>query len=158
MNPIQPVTSGLGETRQLSGAQQAQNTQQTSSLPTTGGIAVTNSINITMVQSQVDVMLNSVGGGVQDNEMLRMIIALLIMQALLTNDQEQQQAAITSLLDSLGGGGNGRSANTLQMQSATNVIQIQAQSTVLATNQAALSPTSTGSDSQDTGSNVDLSA
>ena len=48
------------------------------------------STSISMVYSQVDVMLGNIGIDLEDNQVLRMIIALMILEALLAQDGGNQ--------------------------------------------------------------------
>jgi hypothetical protein len=157
MNPIPSISNEATPARQVLNPQPAA-AQQPAAASASSAVAVSSSVNVTMVHTQVDAMLGAIGGGVQDNKMLRMMIALLILQALLTNDQEQQDAAMAGLLDMLGMSSGKRPTQMISLHSATDVVQIQQQSTVLATNQAALSPTATEGDPRDPGSQIDLSA
>jgi hypothetical protein len=123
------------------------------------------SSNATMVQSQVNSMLSSIGGGLENNQMLKMIIGLMIMQALLGGKgggggggDEQQQMAAGMLLGMLEGAGSNVQSQVFSMHSATNTVQIQNSSTVLETSQAALTPTATEGDPEQAGSNIDLCA
>ena len=111
-----------------------------------------------MVHTQVDAMLSAIGGDVQNNQMLRMIIGLLILQALLANDGGNQQAGASAMLDLLGQNGANRQATLLSLHSATNAVQIEQQSTVVMTGQAPLAPTAAEGDPDGSGRNIDLSA
>ncbi|MCP4247938.1 MAG: hypothetical protein GY778_12895 [bacterium] len=121
-------------------------------------MAVSSSLNVTMVYSQVDAMMSNIGGGIQDNKLLRMMIALMIMQALLAEDGGNQQAGANALMDLLGHSGGSQQSGMVGIRSATNVVQIQQQSAVLMTDQAATAPTATEGDPDSSGNNVDLSA
>lgn len=155
MNPVQPV--GPSPT----GAVPTQGVQAAPvSVPGTSATAVSavsSSLSISMVHTEVDAMLQAIGGGVQDNQLLRMVIALMILQALLAQDGGSQQAAIDGLLDVLRTGTGQRTA-AMSMHSATNMVQIQQQSTVLMTGQAALATTGAEGDPSGPGERMDLSA
>ena len=160
MNPIQPVgdsaagitTPRADRTAELAGTSQATATQASTAME------VSSTLNVTMVYSQVDAMLSNVGGGTQDNQLLRMVIALMIMQALLAEDGGSQQSGANALMDLLGLSGGSGQSGMIGLHSATNVIQIQQQSTVLMTGQAAIAPTATEGDPDRSGDNIDLSA
>ncbi len=156
MNPVQPVSGGIGGAQQVTSVQSPASAQPAAGMSSASSISAT-SVNITMVHSQVDALLNSIGGGMENNKLLRMMIGLLIMQALLSNEQEQQQAAVTGLLDSLGMGAADRQSS-VGIHSATNVVQIQQQSVTLSTSQAVVGSTGAEGDPQDSGSQIDLSA
>jgi hypothetical protein len=111
-----------------------------------------------MVHTHVDAMLAAIGPEVQNNQFLRMIIGLLILQALLANDGGNQQVGTNALLDLLGLSGANRQSEVVSMHSATNVVQIEQQSSVVMTSQAALTPTATEGDAENSGRQIDLSA
>ncbi len=160
MNPIQPVgdsAAGITAPRADRTAELASTSQATSTQASTA-MEVSSTLNVTMVYSQVDAMLSNVGGGIQDNQLLRMVIALMIMQALLAEDGGNQQSGANALMDLLGLSGGSGQSGLIGLHSATNVIQIQQQSTVLMTGQAATAPTATEGDPNSSGANIDLSA
>lgn len=92
------------------------------------------STSISMVHSQVDTMLGNVGIDLENNQVLRMIIALMILQALLAQDGGNQQAGGVGLLAGTGQR-SGSMAGFLSIQSETNVVQLQQQSTALSSTQ-----------------------
>ena len=61
---------------------------------------------ITSLVSQVSQLLSSLGGGLQNDKMMRLLIALIILMAILNDQsgQEDQQAPSLSLLGQNGGG------------------------------------------------------
>jgi len=128
-------------------------------------------VSVTSINMQVSNMLQNIGGGLQDNQLLQAVIALLILQSMLSQDGGSQQSTIQNLVDILGSGlGSGQgqgSQQTFSMQSATNVLQIQQQSTTLSTNQAVVGANGVSSDSSgsvasggtpDRGGEIDLTA
>lgn len=162
MGPIQPVdttVSGAQHTPVTQPAQanpaQAASTTPSASAPS---VSMVSSVNTTAIYSHVDTMLAAVGGGVQDNQLLRMIIGLLILQVLMGVDGGNQQTGAGALLGMLGLAGADRQTQAATLHSATNVVQIEQQSTLLTTSQAVLSPTATEGDPNDPGSQVDLEA
>ncbi|MFQ5489350.1 MAG: hypothetical protein ACE5GE_01400 [Phycisphaerae bacterium] len=155
MNPIQPVDGNV-QAQQPIQAPQAASASAASSSTTVASMS--SSTSITMVNTQVDAMLESLGGGLQDNQMLKMVIALMILQAMLAKDGGSQQAAIDGLMNVLGAVGS-RGSQAISIQSATNVVQIQQQSNVLMTSQAALAPEAAQGDPTDSsGENLDMTA
>jgi hypothetical protein len=88
-----------------------------------------------MVYSRVDSLMNSVGLDLQNNQLLRMIIAFMIMQALLGQEDGNQQTRGADILGA-GLGQTQSNATFLSMQSETNTVQIQHQSSLLSTAQA----------------------
>jgi hypothetical protein len=115
------------------------------------------STSVTMVNTQVAAMLNTIGGGLQHNELLRMMIALMILQALLSQDGGNQKAAMEGMME-LFRAATGQRTTTVSLHSATNVVQLEQQSTVLMTGQAALAPTTTEGDPNSSGDQIDISA
>ena len=102
MNPVQPVGNAAAG---VAPAQAAQPQAVSSSGTSAQAVAqVSSSVSMSVVHTQVDAMLQTIGGGLQDNELLRMVIALLIMQALLAKDGGNQQSAIDGLIDYKPGG------------------------------------------------------
>lgn len=88
------------------------------------------------VQSKVDMLLQSIEPSLGADQQLRMIIALLILNALLGRNDERsgggaELAGLASGLDTLGS-----RRTECAMFSATNIIQIQHQSTLVYTEQA----------------------
>ncbi len=163
MGPIQPVGTSISGTQQAPVANPVTPSPTTASAPAEAAGAATSttmvsSVSATSVYAQVDAMLAAVGGSVQDNQLLRMIIGLLILQVLMGADGGSQESAAGALLGMLGQAGTDRHGSVASLQSATNVIQIQQQSTVLTTSQAVLSPTATEGDPNNPGSQVDVEA
>jgi hypothetical protein len=117
--------------------------------------AVSNSTS--MVYSRVDNMLSNVGLNLQDNQMLRMIIALMILQAMLSQEGTDQQGGGVGLLSGVGGRSDSTSA-FLAIQSQTNIVQVQHQSAAMLTSQAIQSLGLEGGQGQDNGARLDLSA
>ena len=163
MGPVQPVGTSI------SGTQQTPVTNQVTPSPTTATASVgaagattstttVSSVRATSVYAQVDAMLAAVGGSVQNNELLRMIIGLLILQVLMGADGGGQESAAGALLGMLAQADAGRQGGVASLHSATNVVQIQQQSTVLTTSQAVLSPTATEGGPNNPGSQVDVEA
>ena len=163
MGPIQPVNTTVSGTQHTPVTQPAQaNPAPTAATTPASGsassVSMVSSVNTTAIYAQVDQMLAAVGGGVQDNQLLRMIIGLLILQVLMGADGGNQQTGAGALLGMLGLAGAGREAQVATLHSATNVVQVEQQSTLLTTSQAVLSPTATEGDPNDPGSQVDLEA
>jgi hypothetical protein len=75
---------------------------------------------ITQIHSAVSQLLQSVGGGVENDKMLRMLIALLILLALLDNSQPQTEGAQNALAQ-LGSRGNSQSQFLYAYQSSTTI-------------------------------------
>jgi len=162
MSPVYPVGSGAGGVNappapwdvQAAPAGQAPAASAAEGAATS---AVSTSTSISVVSTQVDAMLASIGGGVENNQFLRVLLALLIMQALLGGDGLQKSSA-SAVMDLLGQAGGNRQASLLTLHSATNIIQIEHASTILTTSQAATTPTATEGDPDRTGGQIDLSA
>lgn len=163
MGPIQPVGTNITGTAQTPAtnatpASPAPTAATTKAADSATSVSLVSSVNTTAIYSQVDTMLAAVGGGVQDNQLLRMIIGLLILQVLMGGDGGSQQAGAGALLSMLGLAGADRQAQVATLHSATNLVQIEQQSATLVTSQAVLSPTATEGDPDNPGSHVDLEA
>jgi hypothetical protein len=93
-----------------------------------------------------------------NNQLLRMMLALLILEALLAQDGGGQQAGAGA--GSLSGNGSRGSmlASMMSVQSETSIVQIQHQSTTLATSHAVQSLGATSGDPQSDGSQLDVRA
>lgn len=156
MNPIQPV-GGQVQPQAPTQASQAAPAGATLATASSNMTSMSSTTSVTMINTQVDTMLASLGGGLQDNQLLKMVIALMILQALLATDGGSQQAAIDGLLNVLGAVA-GRGSQAVSLQTATNVFQIQQQSTILMTGQAALAPDAAQGDPNEPGENLDMTA
>jgi len=142
VEPIQPVSiSNVGLNRPtgsstVESAAGASGVGQSLGLQSESVASITMSTsNVTMVYSRVDSLMSSVGLDLQNNQLLRMILALMIMQALLGQEDGNQQVRGADIL-SAGLGRTLSSVSVLSMQSETNVVQIQHQSSTLSTAQA----------------------
>jgi phospholipase/lecithinase/hemolysin len=94
-------------------------------------MSVTSSSSVLTINQQVSAFLSSVSPALADNQYLKMVIAALILQFLLGDGNVQQQTGQggINLLESLASGRQ----NTLQitLESSTNVVQLEQQSTRL---------------------------
>ncbi len=78
------------------------------------------SISALSISSNVSQLLNSIGGGVQDNKMLELMIALMIIMALLGQQQGgTSQGSEASALDRLGGASTGLQINSSSYSSSS---------------------------------------
>lgn len=88
--------------------------------PTTAGGVLTGSQSINNVSFAVSSMMQSIGGGIQNDKMLRMMIALMIIMALLEQQQgESQQGADSG--EQLGNGTNGQGVSFSLYSSSTTI-------------------------------------
>lgn len=157
MYPIQPIISGLGALG--SGSIQAVDFRASS---TEINIASTESLSTGQVGQlgqlgQIDQMvrqfLGDVGGGLDTNQSLRLLIALLILNALLAADGGSQQQPSLDLL------GTGRSNRmSFDIQSATSIVQVSHFSSTLMSSQAIQSLSQSPGGEDGTGARLDLSA
>ena len=91
MNAIPPVHSGLiGQMPMLRGATSA----GLESVPVNRGVSTVGGMS--NVAGEVAQLLQRVGGGIENNQMLEMIIALMILMALLQSSASSQTASQTS--------------------------------------------------------------
>jgi hypothetical protein len=157
VEPVQPVSVSSGGwtrpagTSAIETAAGAGTVGQSVGLQNESATSITMSTsNVTTVYSRVDSLMNSVGLDLENNQMLRMILAFMIMQALFAQEDGNQQMRGFEML----GGGLGQMeshASFLSMQSETNVVQIQHQSSTLSTAQAVQSLGSDGSEGSEGG-------
>ena len=114
MGPIPPVNVGPGS---LSGSLPLNSNRSAGSaaidagpqgMKTTPPPLTSNMLALTRVHSAVSGLLQSIGGGLEDDKTLRMLIALIILLALLESSQNGV-ASSRNALASLGAGGVGQS-------------------------------------------------
>ena len=103
-----------------------------SSTSSTFGIsASTSTTSLLQVQSSVQVMLQSIGGGVENDQVLKMLIGLLILMALLQNP-DQSESSLQRSLDALGqlgvgASGGGQVGVSFEFQQTTSITMISQQ-------------------------------
>lgn len=114
MGPIQPLDIGrlgwLDRASTIGDATQAGGTGlsgATQAAPLVAG----QSISALSVSSSVSQLLSSIGGGVQDNKMLELMIALLIIMSLL--EQQRSGGGGSDALGKLAGTGTGYSSTSI---------------------------------------------
>lgn len=169
MDPVQPVSTS--SYTGVAAPVQRQSASLSPGAGVAGGIEIaqagiqtgsamsitSSSTSISMVYSQVDVMLGNVGIDLEDNQVLRMIIALMILEALLAQDGGNQQAGGVGLLAGIGQRSSSM-AGFLSIQSETNIVQMQQQSTALSSTQAIQSIGLGAGEDNTNGSRLDTSA
>lgn len=89
--------------------------------PTTAGGALTGSQSITNVFTAVASMMQSIGGGIENDKLLKLLLATLIIMALLEQQQEQMQAAGEGGLAQLGRGAGGQGGAFSLFASSTSI-------------------------------------
>lgn len=138
MGPISAIgTTGTSMPRQVT------NTTAPSGASGTGSIATT-SMAVSRVNSSVAQMLQNIGGGIEDNKMLRMLIAALVLLALLEEAQAGGDNG-TNLLSGLGEGQGSRSQYVGIFSSSTTVSIEQTSTTIFfASDAAAIAPDDPG--------------
>lgn len=102
------------------------------------------STTVTFVTQQVDTMLANIGNGVDQQQTLRMLIALMILQELLGNGNGNGNGEAADLLGLLNGNGdgngnagaNGASAGVAAMSSQTTMMQVHHEQTLAFSHQA----------------------
>ena len=150
LNPADGNSGSLGVAN-TSGAAQAGTTS-----PTTAAGVLTGSQSITNVCAAVSTMMQSIGGGVENDRMMRMLIALMLILSLLQNQQESQSQSGGNELALLGNGTNSRSSyigifsssTTITFQQTTTQVSLSSHEQYAAGEQVLTAP----------GSQVDLSA
>lgn len=104
MNIVSPVGLGLGG-RSTALAPTLYQTGQFAQSPNvtsgnySGSQPVSTTSAVTQIHSAVSQMLQSVGGGIENNKMLQMLIALMILLALLEQAEGQDKAAREALAE-----------------------------------------------------------
>lgn len=120
--------------------------------PTSAGGVLTGSQSINNVFFAISSMMQSIGGGIENDKLLRMLIALLIIMALLEQQQGESQPAGGQPGNGINGQGGSFSlhisSTTITMQESVVVFGNDASGAYDAQNQGATAP----------GSELDLSA
>ena len=130
MSESLPVNSGLTGSSGLRIQQLQPQVSQSSivSATSSGASIASTSISVTMIHSQVNAMLSSLGGGLENNQMLRLLIALMILDALLTGQQGDGSSGGSALLGALGQLGSNQNELAMQIESTSLTVEIQQQS------------------------------
>ena len=110
--------------------------------------------SVTAINSMVADLLQSVGGGVENDRMLRMMIVLLILLALMQNQQGNSDQTSAMLQALNGGGNNGESIQMISLYSSSTTISIQHSITTTMTGGTSY----TGGESQETPTQLDVVA
>lgn len=124
--------------------------------PTTAAGVLTGSQSISNVFAAVSTMMQSIGGGVENDRLMRMLIALMIILSLLQELQEGQGQSGGNQLAQLGNGANSSSSyigifsssTTITFQQTTTEVSLSSNEQYAANEQVPTTP----------GSQVDLSA
>ncbi|UCE61677.1 MAG: hypothetical protein JSU63_07995 [Phycisphaerales bacterium] len=97
-----------------------------------GSAGTSVSRSITSINTMVTDLLQSVGGGAENDKILRMMIVLLILLALLQN-QEGNSGQTSDILQSLNGGNNnnGENIHIVSLYSSSTTISIQQSTTTM---------------------------
>lgn len=154
MEPIQAVGVGMpsrGQPITPNSVVPTGSTGSSGAASAAGAAQPNNAINTLM--NQVTELLSGLGGGLESNQMLKLLLGLLILTALLSQGQDgqgQQQDAPSML----GGDGTGRGAMLQQSLSITS-ISISIEQTSI-TSLTVLPPGGFGDGAQDSGGQIDL--
>lgn len=149
--------STVGGNAEVQGAANVAGTAQAGATSQTSAAGVlTGSQSITNVFAAVSTMMQSIGGGVENDRMMRMLIALMLILSLLQNQQESQSQSGGNELALLGTVANRSSSyigifsssTTITFQQTTTEISLSSNEQYAATEQGLTTP----------GSQVDLSA
>lgn len=116
LNPAGQNAGAFGAAN-IGGAAQAGSTS-----PTTAAGVLSGSQSISNVFAAVSTMMQSIGGGVENDRMMRMLIALMIILSLLQNQQEGQSQSGGNELAQLGSGTNSSSSYIGIFSSSTTII------------------------------------
>lgn len=125
---IDPLSGvGVNSSTGATGAQasQASNPTQSTSAPgVTGQTGQAPALDSQHVFRAVSDLLQNLGGGLENDQMLRMMLALLVLTALLQQDQEQTSGLWGGLANGLLAPQQGISAQGSQMYYASTTISI----------------------------------
>lgn len=138
MEPIPPINTaasrppaGLGSSLGPSGSGSAEATASLAQL--NGATGTSSTTAITQIHQAVTQMLQSVGGGVEDDKVLKMLIGLLILLALLQEwygATESPQDALARLGEGTGQSGAASlyfSSTTITLEQTTTTVVLQTQ-------------------------------
>jgi len=89
-----------------------------------GALLGTGNVSFMQVAQQVSQLLQSIGGGLQNDPNLQMVIGLLIMMALLSQSQQANAPVDLSNLIGRGGGGGSGGGNMITAYSSYTSISI----------------------------------
>ncbi|MCH8149628.1 MAG: hypothetical protein IH987_16855, partial [Planctomycetes bacterium] len=112
MGPILSVSLNPAEQNAnvLGAANVAGTAQAGGASPTTAGGVLIGSQSVFNVFAAVSTMMQSIGGGVENDRLMRMLIALMIIMSLLREQQEGQSQSGGNQLALLGNGANSNSS------------------------------------------------
>jgi len=155
IQPIQSAVIGLsGGTGAVSPNQSASGNGAISGVNST---MVGQSLQITNVNMSVGQMLQGIGGGVENDKGLQMLIALMILMALLQNMQQQQGGSSGSSSQGSGGGGLD-AAQFLNQTMSGNSITFEQSSMTLSSMTVTGAYQTTGEQPQASGQQIDVPA
>lgn len=163
MGPISPVNVGPGSLSgsPALGASRSAGTAAVDAGP--GGVGTTSpsptsdALAVTRVYSAVSELLQSIGGGLEDDKTLRMLIALIILLALLENFQESAVSSRNALA-SLGAGRMGRPIWVGGYYSSTTITIQQTTTTMFLQTAEGYAPATNGETVESTGGQLDVPA
>ena len=156
LNPVGQNAGSLGAANVGGVANTGGAAQAGATSPTTAAGVLSGSQSITNVFAAVSTMMQSIGGGVENNRLMRMLIALMIILSLLQGQQEAQSQTGGNELAQLGNGANRSfsyigifsSSTTIIFQQTTTEVSLSSYEQYAANQQVQTAP----------GSQVDLSA
>ncbi len=163
MSSIQPIGIGSGgaiPTRPTASAPATSPQAPTGGIDSGAGAAGTSGSTTAIMNlaSQVTQMLSSLGGGLENDKMMRMMIALIILMALMNEQQEggsQQEGAQGAGRGLAQSGGSGDQSFIYQSYSVTSISIQQTSYTSVA--YGAADAFSSGGADQNSGGQLDLS-
>lgn len=157
MGPILPVNvnspMGASLLRSTQAVSAGQVPSEAAESPVTSVGMTSGTATAMSIVSEVSQLLESIGGDIKNDNLLRMMIALLILMALLQETQDQGQSRGQSL-------GLGNSADSGQLaffEMSTTTISIEQTSFTAVAYGGADALGSTGEDTREPGSQIDLS-
>ena len=89
-------------------------------LPSAAPLGLGNAVSLVGMNNEISQLLQSIGGGVENNKMLQLMIGLLILLTLLQGSAKTGQSAADAL-SGLGGSGGGRGTSISFAASTTSI-------------------------------------
>ncbi len=141
---LQPVDSvrlpNAGQTAQASPSNASQSAPAMSNTQSSSAAIMSSSTSTTtssmFIDARVGEFLGSIGGELQSDQQLRMIIGLLILQALLSGDRQEGDVQGGELMNATLLAGMLHEQRDVGIISETNIVQIHQQSSLVMTDHA----------------------
>ncbi len=155
MNPIQPVGTGGSAPISNEPVLSSGGTVEVGGAQSSSSIVQSSSMSFTSVNTSVTQMLQSIGGGVENDQMLKMLIGLMILLSLLGSQQEEGEGGSQSQMGQMGMESSSQSQYVGIFASSTTVSMQQSSTTMISSSDAGMSMNNEGAPAE--GSNIDVS-